>query len=121
MADKPAPKVGHFLPGGEGDAAGQTSPPAQAGGSAPLAAPTPRLGGEAPPTPPQLTASRIQSRRTTTSGTRLGPPPPDDPAAAAYRAVFHPDPIPFVPKKRSKAVVAAIVVGALVLVAGGVA
>ncbi|HET6989126.1 MAG TPA: neutral zinc metallopeptidase [Kribbella sp.] len=91
--------------------------PRFAGGAAPLAAPTPRLGGEAPP--PQLTGSRIDSKRL--SGTRLGPPPPDDPAAAAYRAVFHPDPIPFVPKKRSKALVAAIVVGALLVVSGGVA
>lgn len=121
MADKPAPKPGHFLPGGEGGTAGPTTPSAQAGRTAPLIAPTPRLGGQAPPTPHQLTGSRIESRRTTTSGTRLGPPPPDDPAAAAYRAVFHPDPIPFVPKKRSKALIATIVVGALVLVGGGVA
>lgn len=91
------------------------------GGSAPLAAPTPRLGGEAPATPPQLAGSRIDSKRVGLSGSRLGPPPPDDPAAAAYRAVFHPEPIPFVPKKRSKALVALIVVGALVVLGGGVA
>lgn len=130
MADKPAPKPGHFLPGGEGDHGATTkeSQPGIAtaprvgaeGGAAPLAAPTPRLGGEAPPTPPQLTGSRIDSKRLL-SGTRLGPPPPDDPAAAAYRAVFHPEPIPFIPKKRSKALVAAIVVGALLVVGGGVA
>jgi predicted metalloprotease len=118
MADKPAPKPGHFLPGGEGARGTETtgSKPAVA---APLAAPTPRLGGEAPPTPPQLAGSRIDSKRL--SGTRLGPPPPDDPAAAAYRAVFHPEPIPFVPHKRSKALVAAIVVAALLIVGGGVA
>ncbi len=118
MADKPAPKPGHFLPGGEGEQ-GADSTESKPAVAAPLAAPTPRLGGEAPPTPPQLSGSRIDSKRL--SGTRLGPPPPDDPAAAAYRAVFHPEPIPFVPKKRSKALVAAVVVAALLIVGGGVA
>ena len=119
MADKPAPKPGHFLPGGEGEttpAAGQAQR-----GATPLTAPTPRLSGDAPAAPPQLSGSRIDSRRTSLSGTRLGPPSPDDPAAAAYRAVFHPEPIPFVPKKRSKLIVAAIVVVALVVTGGGVA
>lgn len=137
MADKPVPKPGHFLPGGEseqgttnestpggpGSAAPQSPMPRYTGegGSTPLAAPTPRLGGDAPPTPPQLKGSRIDSKRPGLSGSRLGPPPPDDPAAAAYRAVFHPEPIPFVPKKRSKALIAAIVVAALLVVGGGVA
>jgi predicted metalloprotease len=127
MADKPVPKPGHFLPGGEGgqgvtDAQQpnqQPPPQASTGGSAPLSAPTPRLGGGTPEIPPQLSGSRIDSRRTTLSGSRLGPPPPDDRAAAAYREVFHPEPIPFVPKKRSKGLVALIVVAALVVVAGG--
>ncbi|MET9314662.1 neutral zinc metallopeptidase [Kribbella sp. NPDC003505] len=117
MADKPAPKPGHFLPGGEGEQG--TADARTAGGAAPLAAPTPRLGGEAPPTPPQLTGSRIDSRRTTLSGSRLGPPPADDRAAAAYREVFHPEPIPFVPKKRSKGLIALVVVAALLLLGGG--
>ncbi|MEU8226887.1 neutral zinc metallopeptidase [Kribbella sp. NPDC048915] len=117
MADKPVPKPGHFLPGGEGeqgpsDAAGASS------SSAPLAAPTPRLGGEAPPPAPQLSGSRLDSRRTTLSGSRLGPPPAE--ARAAYREVFHPEPVLFVPKKRSKALVAMMVVAVLLLV-GGVA
>lgn len=122
MADKPVPKPGHFLPGGEGDQAVKDKGGQPGGsGSAPLAAPTPRLGGEAPPTPPQLTGSRIDSRRAALSGTRLGPPPADDVAAAAYRAVFHPEPIPYVEKKRSKLVIAAIVAAALLIVGGGVA
>ena len=120
MADKPAPKPGHFLPGGAGtdDSTNGGSTP----GSAPLTAPTPRLGAGTPAGPPQLSGSRLESRRSAQlSGTRFGPPPPDDPAAAAYRAVYHPDPIPFVPKKQSKALIAGIVVLALVLVGGGVA
>ena len=134
MADKPAPKPGHFLPGGEGAQADESQPGIAApragaegtprlsdGGAAPLAAPTPRLGGDAPSTPPQLQGSRIESKRLSLSGSRLGPPPPDDPAAAAYRAVFRPEPIPFIPKKRSKALVAAVVVAALLVVGGGVA
>lgn len=119
MADKPAPKPGHFLPGGEGHS---TQAPGEAQrGSTPLAAPTPRLSGDAPDAAPVLRGSRIESKRTTLTGSRLGPPPPDDPAAAAYQAVFHPDPIPFVPKKRSKAMVAAIVVVALLVTGGGIA
>jgi len=128
MADKPVPKPGHFLPGGEGDQGAETNqsqpgraPAPRDGGAAPLAAPKPRLGWEAPPAPPQLTGSRIESKRAALSGSRLGPPQPDDPEVAAYRAVFRPDPIPFVPKQRSKALIAAIVVGALVVVGGGVA
>ncbi|MEV0289518.1 neutral zinc metallopeptidase [Kribbella sp. NPDC050820] len=120
MADKPAPKPGHFLPGGAGtdDSTNGGSTP----GSAPLAAPTPRLGAGAPAGPPQLSGSRLESRRSVQlSGTRFGPPPPDDAAAAAYREVYHPDPIPFAPKKQSKVLIAGIVVLALVLVGGGVA
>ncbi|MFI5696337.1 neutral zinc metallopeptidase [Kribbella sp. NPDC051586] len=129
MADKPAPKPGHFLPGGEGEQgatdaqrpiAAPTVPTTPLGGSAPLAAPTPRLGGEAPATPPQLQGTRIDSRRTTLSGSRLGPPPADDRAAAAYREVFHPQPIPFEPKKRSKGLIALVVIAALLVVGGGV-
>jgi predicted metalloprotease len=124
MADKPAPKPGHFLPGGDGDqTAGNDSKPQaddqKPGVAAPLAAPTPRLGGEAPPTPPQLSGSRIDSRRTTLSGSRLGPPPADDRAAAAYREVFHPEPLPFMPKKRSKGLIALMVAAVLLLLGGG--
>jgi predicted metalloprotease len=79
------------------------------------------LGGDALPAAPQLSGSRIDPKRTTLTGSRLGPPSPDDPAAAAYRAVFHPDPIPFIPKKRSKLLIAGLVVLALVVVGGGVA
>ncbi|MEU4197014.1 neutral zinc metallopeptidase [Kribbella sp. NPDC026611] len=122
MADKPAPKVGHFLPGGEGDhSVTESAPKPSSPNAAPLSAPTPRLGGDAPPTPPQLQGTRIESKRTSLSGSRLGPPPVDDAAAEAYRRVFHPDPIPFVPKKRSKALIAGIVIGALILVGGGLA
>jgi predicted metalloprotease len=113
MPDESAPKPGHFLPGGAGDA------PAEAGGKTepvdsvpskaePLAAPTPRLGATAPPGPPQL------------SGSRLGPPPPGDLASAAFRARYSPEPIPFVPRKRSKLLIAGIVAAALVVVGGGV-
>ncbi|TDW98674.1 neutral zinc metallopeptidase [Kribbella sp. VKM Ac-2566] len=129
MADKPAPKPGHFLPGGDGDQiAGDDRKPgvsapstasSNAPSGAPLAAPTPRLGGEAPPTPPQLSGSRIDSRRTTLSGSRLGPPPADDRAAAASREVFHPQPVPFVPKQRSKGLIALMVVAVLVFLGGG--
>ncbi|TDD27155.1 hypothetical protein E1218_11185 [Kribbella turkmenica] len=120
MADKPAPKPGHFLPGGAGD--GGATEGEAAPGSAPLTAPTPRLGAGAPAGPPQLPGSRIESRRSPQlSGTRFGPPPPDDPAAAAYRAVYAPGPIPFVSKQRSKALIAAVVVAVLVVVGGGVA
>jgi predicted metalloprotease len=118
MADKPVPKPGHFLPGGDGHRT-TADEPAQ-GGAQPLAAPTPRLGGEAPPTPAQLTGSRLDPRRTTLSGTRPGPPPADDPAAEAYRRVFHPEPVPFAPKQRSKALIALGVVAAVLLVGGGV-
>ncbi|HEY3563241.1 MAG TPA: neutral zinc metallopeptidase [Kribbella sp.] len=117
MADKPVPEPGHFLPGGVGDQTAGDSP--KRDGSAPLAAPTPRLSGDAQPAHPQLRGSRIDSRRTTLSGSRLGPPPADDRAAAAYREVFHPEPIPFVPKKRSKGLIALVVVAALLLVGGG--
>jgi predicted metalloprotease len=85
-----------------------------------LAPPTPRLSGDAPPAAPQLSGTRIDPRRTTLSGSRLGPPPAEDRAAAAYREVFHPEPVPFVPKKRSKGLVALMVVAALLLVGGGV-
>jgi predicted metalloprotease len=119
MADKPVPKPGHFLPGGEGEQGSTDAQrPSVAPTSAPLAAPTPRLGGETPPTPPQLQGTRLDPRHTTLSGSRLGPPPADDLAAAAYRAVFHPEPIPFVPKKRSKGLIALIVVCALLVVGG---
>jgi hypothetical protein len=127
MADKPVPKPGHFLPGGEGEQgftgaqqkSQQPDQPTITGGSAPLSAPTPRLGGGTPETPPQLSGSRIDSRRTPLSGSRLGPPPADDRAAAAYREVFHPQPIPYVEQKRSKGLIALIVVAALVVLAGG--
>jgi uncharacterized protein len=125
MADKPVPKPGHFLPGGDGDqpTAETRKPDSETGkadSAAPLAAPTPRLGGAAEPVQPQLSGSRIDSRRTTLSGTRFGPPPADDRAAAAYREVFHPEPIPFVPKKRSKGLIALMVAAALLFVGGGV-
>ncbi|MFG1627102.1 neutral zinc metallopeptidase [Kribbella sp. NPDC049227] len=119
MADKPAPKPGHFLPGGEGHNTPAGGEPQR--GSTPLAAPTPRLSGDAPDAAPVLRGSRIESKRTTLTGSRLGPPPPDDPAAAAYQAVFHPEPIPFVPKKRSRIMVSAIVVVALLITGGGIA
>ncbi|GAB2675400.1 neutral zinc metallopeptidase [Kribbella swartbergensis] len=116
MADKPAPKPGHFLPGGAG--AGDSADDASRSGAAPLAAPTPRLGSgrSGPPS-----GSVESGRSVQLSGTRFGPPPPDDPAAAAYRAVFAPEPIPFVPKERSKVLIAAVVVAALLVVGGGVA
>lgn len=119
MADKPAPKPGHFLPGGAGatDSTDGGSTP----GSAPLAAPTPRLGADTP-AGPQLSGSRLDSPRSVQlSGTRFGPPPPNDPAAAAFRAVYAPEPLPYVPKQRSKALIAVIVVAALLVVGGGVA
>ncbi|RZT28472.1 putative neutral zinc metallopeptidase [Kribbella sp. VKM Ac-2569] len=125
MADKPAPKPGHFLPGGDGDQIASddrkpgVSAPSKAPSGAPLAAPTPRLAGEAPPTPPQLSGSRIDSRRTTLSGSRIGPPPAEDRAAAAYRQVYHPEPVPFVPKQRSKGLIALMVVAVLLLLGGG--
>jgi predicted metalloprotease len=118
MADKPAPKPGHFLPGGDGEQT--TGDSRKLDGSAPLAAPTPRLSaGDEQLAHPQYTGSRIDSGRTTLSGSRLGPPPADDPAAAAYRQVFHPEPIPFEPKKRSKGLIALIVVAVLLLLGGG--
>jgi len=120
MADKPAPKPGHFLPGGEGTA--DSANGGSTAGSGPLAAPKPRLGADTPAGPPQLSGSRLDSKRSVQlSGTRLGPPSPNDPAAAAYRAVYSPEPIPFVPKQRSKALVAGIVVAVLLVVGGGVA
>jgi predicted metalloprotease len=113
MPDESAPKPGHFLPGGEGDAPAETGGRTVPGDSVlskaePLAAPTPRLGATAPPGPPPL------------SGSRLGPPPPGDLASAAFRARYSPEPIPFVPPKRSKLLIAGIVVVALVVVGGGV-
>jgi predicted metalloprotease len=136
MANDGTPKPGHFLPGGAGDQPATTVPaaapqasaalfgtppdaePAPAGvtpagvtpvaGLTPLAAPTPRLGADAPAGPPQL------------QGSRLGPPPPGDAAVAAFNARYRPEPIPFVPKKRSKLLVAGVVLGVMVLV-GGVA
>jgi predicted metalloprotease len=52
--------------------------------------------------------------------TPLGPPAPGDLASAAFRARYSPEPIPFVPRKRSKFIIAGIVVAALVVVGGGV-
>ncbi|HZX05832.1 neutral zinc metallopeptidase [Kribbella sp.] len=117
MADESAPKPGHFLPGGDGDRT--TADNRKPDGSAPLAAPTPRLGRDDQSVHPQLRGSRIDPSRTTLSGTRLGPPPADDRAAAAYREVFHPEPIPFVPKKRSKGLIALIVAAVLLVLGGG--
>jgi predicted metalloprotease len=107
MPDNEAPKPGHFLPGGAG--VSETRKPVVPGDSTPLTAPTPRLSGPAPAGPPQL------------SGSRLGPPPPGDPAAAAFKARYQPEPIPFIPRKRSKALVAAIVAGVVLVVGAGVA
>ena len=139
MPDDSTPKPGHFLPGGAGDVPkdsgdapndgnptapgstplGGTTPPgdgdttspgsAPGGGSTPLAAPTPRLGAPVQTGPRQL------------NGSRLGPPPPGDPAANAFKVRYTPEPIPFLPRKRSKAVIAAVVVGVLVVVGCGVA
>ncbi|WBQ04301.1 neutral zinc metallopeptidase [Kribbella sp. CA-293567] len=97
------------LPKGEGKA-GRPGVPAYGAPSTPLAAPTPRLGrgAENNDGPPVLT------------GSRLGPPPPGDRAAAAFRARYQPEPIPFQPRKRSKALVAGIVAGALLVLGGGV-
>ncbi|MEV8374819.1 neutral zinc metallopeptidase [Kribbella sp. NPDC056861] len=114
MAEQSGPKPGHFLPKDdqpEQPTAGRRpGVPAYGAPSEPLAAPTPRLGRDAKETdgPPVL------------SGSRLGPPPPGDRAAAAYKARYQPEPIPFQPKKRSKALVAGIVAGALVVLGGGV-
>jgi predicted metalloprotease len=110
-ANPESPKPGHFLPGGAGVAPAPERKPTVPAESTPLTAPTPRIGSSAnaPAGPPQL------------SGSRLGPPPPGDPAAAAFKARFSPDPVPFVPRKRSKGLIAAIVVGALLVVGGGVA
>ncbi|WP_432945906.1 neutral zinc metallopeptidase [Kribbella sp. CA-253562] len=116
MANDGAPGPGHFLPGGTGDqpastpqTAGTTTSTAgttPTAGSTPLAAPTPRLGADAPAGPPPL------------HGSRIGPPPPGDRAVAAFNARYRPEPIPFVPKKRSKLLVAGVVAGVLVLIAG---
>lgn len=104
------PKPGHFLPGGAGVNDSAPRKPAVPGDSAPLTAPTPRLGaGPGPAGPPQL------------SGSRLGPPPPGDPAAAAFKARYQPEPIPFVVKKKSKALIAAIVAGVVLVAGAGVA
>ncbi|MFK4088492.1 neutral zinc metallopeptidase [Kribbella sp. NPDC020789] len=115
MADQPGPKVGHFLPGGEGDA-GEPAKPAERG-AAPLPTPTPRLSK----TPDDSAAPQLRGSRLDGPGTerlRLTAPPGQD-ARAAYQAVFHPEPIPFDPnKKRSKALVAGIVAGALLVVGG---
>ena len=115
MAEESGPKPGHFLPKDDdqpGDLPTYGRPGVTAYGapSEPLAAPTPRLGRNADTTdgPPIL------------SGSRLGPPPPGDRAAAAFKARYQPEPIPFQPKKKSKALIAAIVVGALVILGGGV-
>jgi predicted metalloprotease len=104
-----APKPGHFLPGGAGSETPGSRKPVVPGDSAPLTAPTPRLGGQTQAGPSQL------------SGSRLGPPPPGDPAATAFQARYQPEPIPFVVKKRSKALVAGIVVGVLLVAGAGVA
>ncbi|MFI5734155.1 neutral zinc metallopeptidase [Kribbella sp. NPDC051587] len=122
MADQPepgpdgpkGPGVGHFLPGGAGDSGGADKPAER--GAAPLQAPTPRLS-KAPDdvAAPQLRGSRLDGP--SLAGSRLRNPAQDP--AAAYRAVFHPDPVPFDPnKKRSKALIAGIVAGALVVVGG---
>jgi len=132
MAEESGPKPGHFLPKdneptglpeGDGPAGlpngdeaaslptyGRPAVPAYGSPSEPLAAPTPRLGrgAETPDGPPVLT------------GSRLGPPPPEDRAAAAFKARYQPEPIPFEPKKKSKALIAGIVAGALVVLGGGV-
>jgi predicted metalloprotease len=114
MAEESGPRPGHFLPKDdqpdELPQYGRPSVPAYGAPSEPLAAPTPRLGrgAQQPDTLPVLT------------GSRLGPPPPGDPAAAAFKARYQPDPIPFEPRKRSKALIAGIVAGALIVVAGGV-
>jgi len=65
------------------------------------------------PAAPQLRGSRLD-------GPSLRAPRQDaEAAAAAYRAVFHPEPIPFDPnKKRSKVLVAGIVAGVLLVVGG---
>ncbi|TWD81783.1 putative metalloprotease [Kribbella amoyensis] len=112
MATDGAPKPGHFLPGNAPEPTtvpAETAQPEQRPGTVPLTAPTPRLGANAPDGPPLL------------SGSRLGPPPPGDKAAAAFKALYSPDPLPFAPKKTSKALIAAIVAGVLVLIGGGVA
>ncbi|WP_405064513.1 neutral zinc metallopeptidase [Kribbella sp. NBC_01505] len=124
MADQPGPnpdptsgpKVGHFLPGGAGDSGAQDK--AAERGSAPLSAPTPRLRKAEDDAAPQLRGSRLDGPGL--SGSRLGTTPGQDPAAAAaYRAVYHPDPIPFDPnKKRSKGLIAAVVAGVLVVIGG---
>ncbi|MEV6282687.1 neutral zinc metallopeptidase [Kribbella sp. NPDC051770] len=99
-----ASRPGASGPGASGP--GATAPGATAPGLTPLAAPTPRLGADAPAGPPQL------------HGSRIGPPPPGDAAVAAFNARYRPEPTPFVPKKRSKLLIAGGVAGALVLVAG---
>ncbi len=115
MADQPGPtagpKPGHFLPGGAGESG--TEDKAAERGAAPLAAPTPRLSKADDPAAPQLRGSRLD-------GPSLRAPRQDaEAAAAAYRAVFHPEPIPFDPnKKRSKVLVAGIVAGVLLVVGG---
>jgi uncharacterized protein len=100
MAEEPGPKPGHFLPQGDQPAGGSTyrrPVPAYGDPSEPLA----------PPSRPLLT------------GSRLGPPPAGDRAAAAFKARYQPDPVAFEPRKRSKGLIAAVLIGALVLVAGG--
>ena len=114
MAEESGPRPGHFLPQedqpDELPTYGRPGVPAYGAPSEPLAAPTPRLGRGAEKTdgPPLL------------SGSRLGPPPPGDRAAAAFKARYQPEPIPFQPKKRSKALIAGLVAVALVVVGGGV-
>ncbi|MEU4394262.1 neutral zinc metallopeptidase [Kribbella sp. NPDC023855] len=89
---------------------GRPGVPGYGAPSEPLAAPTPRLGrgAEKADGPPLL------------SGSRLGPPPQGDRAAAAFRARYQPEPIPFEPKQKSKALIAGLVAGALVLAGGAV-
>jgi predicted metalloprotease len=131
MAEESGPRPGHFLPKddqpdelptngqpelpkyGQPDGLptyGRPGVPAYGAPSAPLAAPTPRLGRGAEKTdgPPLL------------SGSRLGPPPAGDRAAAAFKARYQPEPIPFQPKKKSKALIAGLVAGALVVAGGAV-
>ncbi|NEA31698.1 neutral zinc metallopeptidase [Streptomyces sp. SID13031] len=110
MAEESGPRPGHFLPNDEQPGYERPGVPAYGAPSEPLTAPTPRLGrgAETPDGPPLL------------SGSRLGPPPAGDRAAAAFKARYQPEPLAFEPKKRSKALIAAIVAGALIVIGGAV-
>lgn len=139
MAEESGPRPGHFLPsddrasddrasddqasvgqasvGHAGDGHATARPtyerprvPAYGAPSEPLAAPTPRLGRGA----------QIDDGPPLLSGSRLGPPPPGDRAAAAFKARYHPEPLPFDPKKRSKLLTTAVIALALIVIAGAV-